>query len=210
VFRCRREIAVPDAHPNSPKSRGTVMWARTRSRAGDLFIATDDPAGRFDEGVPPSGGSPGLQAKRSVATTAAAPLRAENLHVVRHVDPATGYVYTYYADASGQPVAGLSTSYSLQKASAGWQPRSRRRHSRGGRAALPSSTFIPVRDSASAGSSQRSGGPTAPFRVIRQRISPAEPHPMLRAQIALAALAELRGDGEAAKKVLLGLVGGGH
>jgi hypothetical protein len=33
---------------------------------------------------------------------------------------------------------------------------------------------------------------------------------MLRAQIALAALAELRGDGEAAKKVLLGLVGGGH
>jgi hypothetical protein len=51
-----------------------------------------------------------------------APLHSENLSVVRHVDPATGFVFTQYVDGSDQAVAGLSTTYSLQKADAGFIP----------------------------------------------------------------------------------------
>jgi hypothetical protein len=51
-----------------------------------------------------------------------APIRSDNIHIVRHVDPGTGYVYSQYVDATGQPVAGLSTTYHLQKANAGFIP----------------------------------------------------------------------------------------
>jgi hypothetical protein len=51
-----------------------------------------------------------------------APLHSENLSVVRHVDPATGFVFTQYVDGSDQAVARLSTTYSLQKADAGFIP----------------------------------------------------------------------------------------
>ena len=51
-----------------------------------------------------------------------APIKAESLQVVRKVDASTGYVYSYYIDASGQPVGGLSETRHLQKANAGFQP----------------------------------------------------------------------------------------
>jgi ATP phosphoribosyltransferase regulatory subunit HisZ len=47
---------------------------------------------------------------------------AVGLSVVRHVDPATGFVYTQYVDGSGEPVAGLSTTYHSQKGNAGFIP----------------------------------------------------------------------------------------
>jgi hypothetical protein len=50
------------------------------------------------------------------------PLDSSALSVVRKVDASTGYVYSYYIDASGQPVGGLSETRHLQKANAGFQP----------------------------------------------------------------------------------------
>jgi hypothetical protein len=50
-----------------------------------------------------------------------APLRSEDLRVVRKVDPATGYVYSYYTDAQGNPLP-LGETRHLQKANAGFIP----------------------------------------------------------------------------------------
>jgi hypothetical protein len=49
------------------------------------------------------------------------PLDLSALSVVRKVDAATGYVFTYYVDSLGQRVP-LGETRSLQKASAGFQP----------------------------------------------------------------------------------------